>query len=80
LPYSVNARVADMEKAVNPNTVFVSTHLAKMLELRPGDVVELEGRKKRSTIAIVNGIEEQEGLLIYPDGYVRVNANVGLNE
>jgi transitional endoplasmic reticulum ATPase len=80
LPDSVHATVANLEKAVTPNTVFVSKTLAKMLELTPGDVVELEGRKKHSTIAIVSGIEKQEDLLIYPDGYVRINANIGINE
>ena len=80
MPDAVNAKVADLEKAVSPNTLFVSRPVAEALEIRPGDIVEIEGRRKRRTVAIVSGVEQQDAFLIYPDGYVRVNGNIGVNE
>ena len=80
MPDAVNAKVANLEKAVSPNTLFVSKSVAEILELKPGDIVEVEGRRKRRTVAIVSGVEQQEAFLIYPDGYVRVNGNIGVNE
>ncbi|HIC99289.1 MAG TPA: AAA family ATPase, partial [Pyrodictiaceae archaeon] len=74
-------RVAEAkQKDVGRGKVRIDINILRMIGVEPGDVVEIEGRRKTAAIAWP-GYPEDQGLdIIRMDGLIRKNAGVSIGE
>jgi len=68
------------QKDVGTGKVRIDINVMKKLGIKPGDIVEIEGRKKTAAIAWPSYAEDQGLNIIRMDGLIRANAGVSLGE
>ena len=74
-------RVAEAkQRDVGKGRVRIDVNVMKRLGISPGDVVEIEGRKKTAAIAWPGYPEDQGTGIIRMDGFIRRNAGVGIGD
>ncbi|AFH42351.1 CDC48 family AAA ATPase [Fervidicoccus fontis] len=74
-------RVAEAkQKDVGRGKVRIDLEMLKEIGVEPGDVVEIEGRRKTAAIAWPNYTEDQGQDIIRMDGLVRKNAGVSIGD
>ncbi|MEM4475388.1 MAG: AAA family ATPase, partial [Fervidicoccaceae archaeon] len=74
-------RVAEAkQKDVGRGKVRIDANLLKQIEVEPGDVIEIEGRRKTVAIAWPSYNEDQGEDIIRMDGLIRKNASVGIGD
>ncbi len=74
-------RVAEAKhKDVGRGKVRIDINMLKEIDVEPGDVVEIEGRRKTAAIAWPSYSEDQGQDIIRMDGLLRKNAGVGIGD
>ncbi|MEM0021886.1 MAG: CDC48 family AAA ATPase [Fervidicoccaceae archaeon] len=74
-------RVAEAkQKDVGRGKVRIDLGLLKSIGVEPGDIVEIEGKRKTAAVAWPNYTEDQGMDIIRMDGLVRKNAGVGIGD
>ena len=74
-------RVAEAKhKDVGKWKVRIDIDVLRSIDAEPGDVVEIEGRKKTAAIAWPGYPEDRGQLIIRMDGLIRKNAGVGIGD
>ncbi len=74
-------RVAEAKhKDVGRGKVRIDINLLREIDVEPGDIVEIEGRRKTAAIAWPSYTEDQGQDIIRMDGLIRKNAGVGIGD
>ncbi|NPA05546.1 MAG: CDC48 family AAA ATPase, partial [Crenarchaeota archaeon] len=74
-------RVAEAkQKDVGRSRVRIDVGIMRMIDVEPGDIVEIEGRRKTAAIAWPSYPEDQGLDIIRMDGLIRKNAGVSIGE
>ena len=68
------------QKDVGRGKVRIDLGLLKNIGVEPGDIVEIEGKRKTAAVAWPNYTEDQGMDIIRMDGLVRKNAGVGIGD
>jgi len=68
------------QKDVGRGKVRIDLNLLKSIGVEPGDIVEIEGKRKTAAVAWPNYTEDQGTDIIRMDGLVRKNAGVGIGD
>ena len=77
----IQLRVAEArQRDVGRGKVRIDPHVMRKLGVNPGDIVEIEGKRKTAAIVWPAYPEDQDETIIRMDGLIRKNAGVSIGE